>query len=1021
MIAILTESYVDYQRLIVDRIASIMNEAGHGVVCVSGKELDPRTVYHQSFQAYNSIYTLIETSDIAGIVCLSGAIAHNATNDRLKSFLDNYSHVPVVSIGVDLSGVDSVVANDGRSMQELMLHLLEDGRLSRYAFVRGVAGDPYSEEREAAFRAVLEKSGIPINEEWLVTGNYDAVDAYEVTTALLKKYPEIDCIVAANDIMALSVARAAVTLGYQIPSDIVVTGYDDTQESMQILPALTTIRQPTLEFAVHSAALLLERIHSAKSNAGIYARQSSSLVKINGELIVRGSSISDELQDVDIAQLDAESFSALLSDTMTGLSTPSNIDIRALCQNFWNFISTDAENTALCLDQVILDTVTYDSVHWWSNLCHQIEKIGNHMAAQSSSDTLEGQSVILAVLAKVRERIWSVNMEQEFSVRREQTIRLNMQSEMSSCTRLEEILETMDRWLAIVRPRRCFLIKHTEPTVLPLPSLKSELILYSKQGVSQDCNYETFFASKILPEDLASELQRNTLVLSPIVAGEQQFGYILVDPEGVGELRLDHAVLCIGSAMRNHFLINRLELNAKHLQFANNELFQLANYDELTGLPNRLQFLQKLKSMCQSASSDNDAIALLFIDLDGFKYVNDSKGHACGDELLKLVAHRLSSILPASSHSSPLTARLGGDEFTVVLPLSGGNNNLADQYKPVCDEILDSLSKPYPLTEGTVNVSASIGVAVFPDDGTDSDTLIKHADIAMYRAKDKGKNCMAVFSTAILETNANNLNLDQKMRVAFSAGDFHCYYQPRVDISSGKVIAMEALLRWIDPTTKDHMFADISKIIKVAVSTGFVSQLDSFALDEACCQASLWAAGGTPIQVSVNVSVKQLQRDDFVSIVTETLKRHCLAPQLLDLEISETAIMDDVETNSQKLSVLRDLGVDISIDDFGTGYSSLSYLKRLPISNLKIDQSFFDEVVASDGGDTMDAAIVRTIVTLGRSMKLKLIAVGIENETQHGFVDMLGCDQAQGIYYHNPLPVDKATQVILKGQIQSAA
>jgi diguanylate cyclase (GGDEF)-like protein len=817
------------------------------------------------------------------------------------------------------------------------------------------------------------------------------------------------------------VASAAVALGYKIPIDIVVTGYDDTQEATQILPALTTIRQPTIEFATHAAALLLERIHRGKSDDSVNTRQSPSLVKINGELVVRGSSLSRDLQGLDTRQLTANSFYRCVREAMTGLPTPSSVDLKALCQIMWESMTTGLDSSTVSIEKMIQDSLSYASVHWWSNLCYQVEKISEQIADQGDAITDEKQSAILAAIAKVREQIWSVNMEHEFSVRREQTIRLNMQSEMSSCTRLEEILETMDRWLAVVRPKRCFLIKHSEPTAAPTDGLLSDLILYSQQGVPQVCDYDPFYARNLLPVELEKELDIGRLVLSPIIAGEEQFGYILVDPEEVGELRLDHAVLCIGSAMRNHFLINRLELNAKHLQFANNELFQLANYDELTGLPNRLQFLQKLKTMCEMASSENDAIALLFIDLDGFKYVNDSKGHASGDELLKLVAQRLSSVLPASSHGSPLTARLGGDEFTVVLPLGGEDNVLDNQYKPVCDAILDNLSKPYTLSTGIVNISASIGVAVYPDDGIDSDTLIKHADIAMYRAKDKGKNCMAVYSAATMETNTNYLNLDQKMRVALSAGDFRCVYQPRIDLGSGKVVGMEALLRWIDPNTQDQMYVDTSEVIAVAASTGFVTKLDSFALDESCRQASVWAAEGMPVQVSVNVSVKQLQRDDFVAIVIETLKRHDLAPHLLDLEISETAIMDDVKINAQKLTVLKDLGVDISIDDFGTGYSSLSYLKRLPISSLKIDQSFFDEVVSSDGGNSVDAAIVRTIVSLGTSLNLNLIAEGIENKTQHSFVDMLGCDQAQGNYYYNPQAASQATRTLLKSLIQSAA
>lgn len=437
-------------------------------------------------------------------------------------------------------------------------------------------------------------------------------------------------------------------------------------------------------------------------------------------------------------------------------------------------------------------------------------------------------------------------------------------------------------------------------------------------------------------------------------------------------------------------LLQRFKLAAE-LERTNLELARLANYDPLTTLPNRALFKQQLKETLLK----NKPTALLFIDLDGFKLINDSLGHAAGDLLLKEVAQRLKGCV----RKSDMVARLAGDEFTIILEGLEPEHTLV-----IAEKVLAAIGRAYFLHGHEFFISASMGIAHSPHHASESDALIKLADTAMYYAKSLGKNQYHVFTEDMNRSVAERMRLVQALRRGLERHEFFLHYQPRIQLTSGQVISVEALLRWQHP---EQGFISPAVFIPLAEDTGIIHSLGDMVLEEACRQAMNWYKQGHQLRVAVNVSVKQLQQEDFVEKTCKVLTETGLPAHLLELEITESAAMSNVESNIAKLSRLKEHGIYISIDDFGTAYSSLNYLKRLPVHSLKIDKSFVQDLSDDVTKNPANAAIVRSIVALGKNMDLQLVAEGVETAGQLDFLNDVGCDEAQGYYFSKPvLPKD---------------
>ncbi|WP_353572480.1 EAL domain-containing protein [Candidatus Albibeggiatoa sp. nov. BB20] len=437
--------------------------------------------------------------------------------------------------------------------------------------------------------------------------------------------------------------------------------------------------------------------------------------------------------------------------------------------------------------------------------------------------------------------------------------------------------------------------------------------------------------------------------------------------------------------------ITRTKQNEQRLAY-------LAHYDDLTGLPNRTLFYERVERALFLAKEHNYKIAVVFLDLDHFKYVNDTWGHAVGDLLLKDASKRIVQCV----RKNDTVARLGGDEFTAVLDHIDNSETAAT----VGQRILDSLRPPFHLNGHETFISSSIGISIYPSDGKDVETLLKHADIAMYRAKDQGKDNYQFFTAQMNVEAQQRLLLETKLRHALERNELRLYYQPQVHLASGHIIGAEVLVRWQHP---DMGLLSPQQFIPLAEETGLIVLIGEWVLHAACEQHKIWRDNGYPhLRLAVNLSSRQFRENNLAERIIQILEETEMDASLLELEITESVLMKDADKAVETLNILKKMGIQLAIDDFGTGYSSLNYLKRFPIDKLKIDKSFICDIPKSID----DMTITKAIVALARSLHLKVIAEGVETKAQLAFLKSLRCDEVQGYLISHPIPVNQFVELL---------
>jgi len=436
-------------------------------------------------------------------------------------------------------------------------------------------------------------------------------------------------------------------------------------------------------------------------------------------------------------------------------------------------------------------------------------------------------------------------------------------------------------------------------------------------------------------------------------------------------------------------------------KIAEEKIKHLAFYDPLTGLANRRKLVDSLNHSIAMCDRENLQLAVLMMDLDRFKAVNDTLGHLAGDELLKQVAQRIFNRL----RNTDLVARLGGDEFVVLLE----DINNEDDAARVATEIVNDLSQPFALPQSDdVRIGSSIGIALYPQHGTTPDALMDNADIALYQAKDNGRGCFAYFSESLTLAARERLDLEARLRRGIEQGELRVYYQAQVDILSGKIIGAEALVRWQEP---NNGLVPPYKFIPIAEETGLILNIGEWVLRDVCRQGKAWLdAGYAPIRLAVNVSPAQFKRGDMVGLVTTVLAQTHYPAEWLELELTESGLMEHQEAVVGILNQLRDLGIHLAIDDFGTGYSSLAYLKRFPLDVLKIDKSFIDDIPHQAD----DMAIASAIISMGQTLGFKVLAEGVETIEQLDFLQLKGCDIYQGYIKSQPIPAEEFVKLLHK-------
>ncbi len=436
------------------------------------------------------------------------------------------------------------------------------------------------------------------------------------------------------------------------------------------------------------------------------------------------------------------------------------------------------------------------------------------------------------------------------------------------------------------------------------------------------------------------------------------------------------------------------------------QLTHSAQHDFLTGLPNRMLLNDRIDQAIALAPRHSNQVAVLFLDLDGFKHINDSLGHPTGDKLLQSVARRLVDCVRASDTVS----RQGGDEFVVLL-------SEAEQWEDaatVATRMLKSVAEVHSVDQLDLHITTSIGVSVFPDDGRDAETLIKNADTAMYQAKENGRQSIQFFKPSMNVRAVERQSIEEGLRRALERGEFVLHYQPKIELATGAITGAEALIRWMHP---DRGLVPPMQFIPIAEDSGLIRPIGNWVLREACSQARAWVDEGLPVAtMAVNVSAMELRDDEFLAGLFAILEETHLDPKSLELELTESILMKHAESAASILQAAREHGVQVAVDDFGTGYSSLSYLRKFPIDALKIDQSFVSQITAA--GD--DTSIVTAVISMARSLGLRVVAEGVETPEQLAFLRTRDCDEAQGYYFSRPVPAAQFAQLLRTGIPQPA-
>ncbi len=433
-------------------------------------------------------------------------------------------------------------------------------------------------------------------------------------------------------------------------------------------------------------------------------------------------------------------------------------------------------------------------------------------------------------------------------------------------------------------------------------------------------------------------------------------------------------------------------------------LSYMAQYDALTGLANRTLFIERLQRALVRANRNNSQVAIMFIDLDRFKHVNDSLGHTAGDHLLKEVSSRLTACI----REQDTVSRFGGDEFTVILEAVNHVNDAVI----VANKIIRTISHPIILGDQKLYITPSIGITMYPSDAVNVDQLLKHADTAMYRAKEEGRNGFQFFTQGMNREMQERIELETRLRQALHRNEFELHYQPKINIETGEMVGAEALLRW-----NQHEMGMISpaRFIPLAEETGLINTIGEWVIREACCQMQEWSTAGIePFRVAINLSPRQFNDHDLADMILETSMEYSVVPRNLELEITESLLMNDMEISMQILSQLKNWGMHVSVDDFGTGYCSLGYLKSFPIETLKIDRSFVKDIITNPD----DASICSAIIALGHKLRLNVTAEGVETMEQLEFLIEQGCDEAQGYFFSKPMSAVEFTKFIVRNRVK---
>lgn len=922
---------------------------------------------------------------------------------------------PVVTIGYEETAIPchAVVINNRQAIKDAVRHLIQEHGHRRIAFVGSTEHQDLIDRYEGYKEALLE-CGITYEESL----HYQTEDALQIgglkaAQLMLERGVDFTAVIAATDLNAMGVIEGLQAAGYRIPEDVAIIGFDDIPSSEGFTPPLTSVHQPITDLASKGITMLFQQMDEGRAQQGVtyvptrfVARSSCGCSYESKQETIEAMERKLQQSEINVRYLVASHNQ--LAANWASAAREDFFDIskmfRGLCN--WGFLAiwekADDGRKQLVVRQAFshngapLPAVgmsarleQFPPTNWLPEVGEQefvrVQFIRNDKEDLGfivlvgpvdklillSEVDITRISCNVAVTALMRDQLF--NQVQSIAEQLEIVSRTTndgiwdldiARNQIHWSTRAHDMIESIGEKLTS-EPQSILRLIHPED---------SERV------------YREFSEHLIHNKPLRIELR-----IQGREAGQQLWLYV------AGDSVLDehgNKVRVIGSIT-----------NITEKKKTEKQITKLAYYDGLTNLPNRLLFRERFHQFKANADQHGFQLGIMQLDLDRFKIINDTLGHKVGDQLLREVACMLEEVvgssadheLDASAHDSGMVARLGGDEFVILV------SDVKDDRKleQVAEAIIQRFQKPFIVNQLELFTTASIGISVYPDDGKELDTLTRCSDIAMYKAKDNGKNRSIRYSSEFNLLTVERLKLENELRRALERGEFELYYQPQLNLENNTVYGVEALIRW---NSAERGLISPAEFIPLAEDSGLIIPIGQWVLMEACQQRKRWMEMGlTDFVVSVNISASQLLQNDFEDMVEQVLTNTGLMPEYLCLEVTESTAIKNWNNSIDKLQKLRRLGVNIAIDDFGTGYSSLSMLKHLPITIVKIDRSFVrDMVVNSD-----DAAIASAIITLARKLGLTVIAEGVETVDQKQLLMADHCHCIQGYIYSKPLPSEQ--------------
>ncbi|MFC5598780.1 EAL domain-containing protein [Deinococcus cellulosilyticus] len=963
-VAILLDFVYEYQRELLRGMQARLKSQGVRSVVFVGRELHPTETH---VQQANEVYRMLHPENHLGVLVVAASLGFRSTDSQLQAFYEGFN-LPVVTVSRKTPPHRVVQVDNRPGMVALMQHLLGDCGYRKFVFLRGTEGHEDARVREEVFCEMLQSHGVRPEEQVRLQGEFYGPRTEMELRKLLAQTRDFDTVVAANDEMALVALDTLKAHGLRVPEDVAVVGFDDAVGTAFVDPPLTTVRQPLFQQGWHAADLLMQQVQGSVT---------PEILLLDTEVVIRESTCMPEQPTEELGAFLTSSHAPLLKMLHEAVAhSEQERFLRELDLHLQNFPSHDEEAQAM----------------------HLLELLEAEATRNLTAEQLPQLRAVLFQTRRLLER------RQFFRVSRTSFMPDRNTSQLQ---RLELNLISQTQWDSLKQDLAQYLRWSGIDGV--------SVVLHSQHAPHQDGPHRLFFSTH--PEATEGPswhdlLPADHLLVLPLFVRSTHLGLLLVDSHQAQQMNVEHLQHLISSGLHHVQFTQQqrrytLELE-KHIDQRETEVAQLSQqmeylaiHDEVTGLPNKTLFHARLEQVIQRSQQEGQFdYAVLFLDLDRFKKINDTYGHRTGDVFLHALAERLQSSL----RPYDLVARFGGDEFAVLLQ---GVPHLVGVQEVVI-RLQRELSQPCWIGGQHIQTTVSVGMVRGDARYTHPEELLRDADIAMYEAKKLGGGQSRLFEVHMHEQVSDRTRLESDLREVLMQRGLGVHYQPILNLCTGRIDGFEALARWIHP---QRGFVSPAAFIPVAEESGWIIELDRQVLEAACRQVACWNRSWPEepgISVSANLSTIQFSRADLLPAIKEILQNTGLPARLLHLEITESLLLQRDSIVLENIRMLQQLGICLHIDDFGTGYSSLGYLQEFQASTLKIDRSFIQRMLQ----DTKCLELVRTIITMAHNLGMTVVAEGVEEKEQQEWLTEAGCEYLQGYLFSRPLPADQAEALL---------